>query len=279
MINVDTRLLKQVDERQMWLLLHLAKRINIKGKICWPSNKTLCTDTGWHIEKLQAVKKSLITEGLIEVTARPDKTNIYKINSQKISIYINAEDVEFEESTPVGKTDIPVSEKPLEPILENPTTNRLTNEVLVIEQHDLATQVIGIIDELKRKYNPKASLKPLKITTDRKRAVRSCLKKFKEQWAGRDFIKACRYAFEYKAKEWASTIMWKHFVPETLFSHFVSYLEQAEQNNGTPPVAALKGKDGAIIQPVHRPEGTNNQEQMDVIAKRMELAAQNLPIQ
>jgi hypothetical protein len=108
MLNIDTRLLAQVDENEFWMLCHLAKRVNGKGRICWPANKTLCRDTGWHIEKLQRVKSALAEKGFIEVTQRPDKTNLYKINTQKISVFINLEDVEFEESEEkgTGKSDI-----------------------------------------------------------------------------------------------------------------------------------------------------------------------------
>lgn len=105
MVNIDSRLLPYVDCNEMWFLLQLAKRIN-SNRMCWPSNKTLCEDTGWHIEKIQRVKKRLIDKRLIKVEVRNDNSNIYRIGTRYISFFINSENVEFEEITPTGKSDI-----------------------------------------------------------------------------------------------------------------------------------------------------------------------------
>lgn len=133
---------------------------------------------------------------------------------------------------------------------------------------NLASQVVSIIEELKAKYNanPNSKKIPLKITAARSNSVKQRLKDFNTHWPSRDFLKACRFAFEYKAKEWAGDKMWKYFTPETLLSHFVEYLEEAEQNNGNPPVNSGKNpQQKNVMQFVSREEGTNNQHILDAL--------------
>ena len=85
MINIDSCLLESVDEKSLWLLMHLAKRMGA-NKTTWPSNKTLCADTKWTLPTLQKVKAHCIDSGLIQVTTRHNAetgqtTNEYKINT------------------------------------------------------------------------------------------------------------------------------------------------------------------------------------------------------
>lgn len=220
MINIDTRLLSQIDENEFWLLCHLAKRISVKGKICWPSNKTLCKDTGWHIEKLQNVKKKLIKDGWIEVTTRPDKTNLYRINTQKISVYINVEDAEFEEFEHDGKSDIPISVFPTGGILENPTTNILTNEQLVREQA-LSIQIIEKLNAARTTYGIRGESR---ITKEREKMINARLKE--SSYSIEDVFRM----IEHRCKVWKGSEFEKYIRIETLFrpSKFTIYMEEAE---------------------------------------------------
>lgn len=128
---------------------------------------------------------------------------------------------------------------------------------------NLASQVMLIIEEIKSEYLPNSKKIPLKITSARQNSVALRMKDFNQHWPGRDFIKAIRYAFEYKAKEWAGTDMWKYFTPDTLLSHFIQYLEQAEQNNGTPPAKKPTHGQPQVAAPIYRKEGTDNQHILD----------------
>ena len=110
MINIDTRLLPKVTEPELWLLLHLSKRIN-KENVCWPSNRVLCRETGWHIDKLQRIKKQLIEKKILIVIIRKHPeggqgSNAYKINTEHIGVFIPAKDCEFldicDQDTPTG---------------------------------------------------------------------------------------------------------------------------------------------------------------------------------
>lgn len=88
MINIDDRLLKKMDANETYLMLHIAKRLNSQ-KYCWPSNDKLLEDTGWHIQKLQKIKNSLVKKGLMEVERRGDKTNIYTVIADGIGVFIS----------------------------------------------------------------------------------------------------------------------------------------------------------------------------------------------
>jgi hypothetical protein len=138
MINIDDRLLKKVDANQLWLLVHITKRIG-KNDFCWPSNKMLCRETGWHIEKLQNVKKSLIDAGLVEVFFRRHSeggqgANGYKITTPLIGVYVTASEVEFSDDGKTdtgGKTDTAPHVGKSDPSPTGKSNNEvLTNEVL-----------------------------------------------------------------------------------------------------------------------------------------------------
>lgn len=112
------------------------------------------------------------------------------------------------------------------------------NKEINTTKRELAKQVLGVVSDLKVEYSPKEKKIELKLTQQRIAKIIARQKDFYDQWgAERNFLKACRYAFEYKAREWIGTDMWKHFNPDTLLgaTNFVKYLEQAEANNGKPP--------------------------------------------
>lgn len=110
MINVDDRLLLEVDPSEMWLLLHITKRLG-KKMHCWPSNKTLMNDTGFKIDKLREVKKSLINKKLISVELKDGTSNVYRIETDKIGVFVGANRL----------SDTP-SEKPTYPPRKNQQT-------------------------------------------------------------------------------------------------------------------------------------------------------------
>lgn len=90
----------------MWLILHILGKAD-RSMSCYPSNKTLCEDTGWDIKKLQRVKDELIKRGILTVTARAKEgrqsSNLYTIESDLLGIYIPAKNV-FLEDTPKEDT-------------------------------------------------------------------------------------------------------------------------------------------------------------------------------
>ena len=92
MINVDDRLLSTLDEKEMWLLMHIVKRLGVDGT-CWPSNDTLMEDTGWKdIRTLRRVKKQLEDKGIMKQDARyndknEQRSNTYRVLTDLIGVY------------------------------------------------------------------------------------------------------------------------------------------------------------------------------------------------
>ncbi len=110
MINLDDRILSKVDQNELWLLMHLSKRLN-KNRTCWPSNKALLRDLKWSIDKLQKCKKTLMDKGLLSVIIRKNdsgqSSNMYLVKTSLIGIYINLDDLgELEEEGDTGKTSM-----------------------------------------------------------------------------------------------------------------------------------------------------------------------------
>lgn len=134
MINIDDRLLTKVNQDELWLLCHIAKRIN-KTNTCWPSNRMLCRETGWAIEKLQKIKKSLSDKNLMKVLQRrhPEGgqgANMYQIKTDLIGIFVKLSSLEPLSENPISEDDTPLGKNGSYPP-ENPTTEVLTNEVLI----------------------------------------------------------------------------------------------------------------------------------------------------
>lgn len=243
MINLDSKILARLDQDELWLLLHLTKRID-KQMICWPSNGTLRRDTRWGMEKLQKIKKQLIDKEIIRVTLRENPrggmmSNIYQITTDQIGVYLGANQFEFIDSAPpTGKSGTP-PEKQGEGVLENqvaPPTGKSGTEVLVNTEvltiEHTCEVVMGMIVSVKEKHESK-TFKPYKVTRARIKLVQQRIADFQKHWPGRDFLRACAYAFEYKAQEWFGSDYYKFFEPETLLGEkFVNYLEKAEQNKG-----------------------------------------------
>lgn len=113
MINIDSRILSKVDEDELWLLIHLSKRLD-KHRTCFPSNDLLCSETGWNIDKLQKVKGCLIKKRLLKVTPRKTSkgrgSNLYTMKTPYLNVFVNVGEFEMD--------DLP--ENPVEPTMENP---------------------------------------------------------------------------------------------------------------------------------------------------------------
>lgn len=92
MINLDDRIFDDVKKpEQMWLLLHLARRIG-KNRDCWPKNFTLAKDCGWSENTVQKYKKQLRELNLLTVQKRfvnkKQAANSYLVNTSNIKVYI-----------------------------------------------------------------------------------------------------------------------------------------------------------------------------------------------
>lgn len=140
-------------------------------------------------------------------------------------------------STPQSNDSI---DKPINQLTNKPITTSTTVD------ESLEVSILEIIRSLKSEYLNRP-VKDYKLTAKRKRQILARKKEFDKLWPGRDFKKACLYAFKYKADEWFGTDMFRFFDPDTLLSEkFVSYLEKAEQDKGQP-YTADKPKEEKIV--------------------------------
>lgn len=104
MINIDDRILKEVNSNEYWFLSHLAKRIRNSSESCFPSIATISKDTGFGEKKCRALKKSLILKGKIEVAPRYTSgglrtSDTYIIKDKKISIMMGMDEIQYLKST------------------------------------------------------------------------------------------------------------------------------------------------------------------------------------
>ena len=92
MINLDDRIIdiNLLNKSEFWLLMHLTKRIN-KDRKTFPGNELLCKETGFCLNTLQTLKKSLIQKGFLKFETRKHKghftSNEYEVCTSLISIY------------------------------------------------------------------------------------------------------------------------------------------------------------------------------------------------
>lgn len=249
MINIDERIFQKVDNNELVLLVHIAKRLG-KKHYCFPSNNTLMRDTKWKIDKLRAIKNGLIEKGLLQVEAMEGRSNNYYVKTDLIGVYVGADKLsEPPSEKPRG------SIKPIEPSGENqpaapsekPIDKYYQVEVLKSNNTSLAMQVIDSVDELRFKYGNTEKDIPLLRSRKRVRVIEQRIKDFKSTWPeASDMLRAIKWMLQYKAREWTGTDMWKFFKIDTLFSdkHFLDYCEECKLHGGDPPMAKAVKKPG-----------------------------------
>lgn len=94
MLNINDKLLDKLDEKEYWLVCHLAKRINRSGG-CWPSMETILKDTGWKDERtVRKYYRSIESKGVMSVNPRfaqsgKQLSNEYIITSGLIGVYVD----------------------------------------------------------------------------------------------------------------------------------------------------------------------------------------------
>jgi hypothetical protein len=176
MINIDTRLLADLEPNEMWLLLHIVKRLN-DHKTAFPSKKVLLEDTRWKSEKtLKAAMDSLVEKGMLNVThrARPDgsqTSNLYTVKTNLIGVFVTADRLQNQVKNtggggqkihpPRGKKIQGVGSKKDTPneVLYNEV---LTNEVLTTQEDIAANEFADAITDIYENGEPE----PVIITVE-----------------------------------------------------------------------------------------------------------------
>jgi hypothetical protein len=98
MINIDDRLLPMINEDELWLLLHIAKRMG-KTLSCFPSMDKLIEDTQWSKNTVKKHRKALIEKEIITMRDRwvgegKRTSNNYQINTPFVGVHVTLQQIE-----------------------------------------------------------------------------------------------------------------------------------------------------------------------------------------
>ncbi len=97
MINIDNRLLAQINPDELYLLCHIVNYMN-QNKMCFPSNGKLIKDSGFSQSKILRVKNTLIDKKIMTVTQRfradgSQTSNLYKLQTDYIGVYVSGKNM------------------------------------------------------------------------------------------------------------------------------------------------------------------------------------------
>jgi len=97
MINIDNRLLPQINPDELYLLCHIVNYMN-QNKMCFPSNGKLIKDSGFSQSKILRVKNTLIDKKIMTVTQRfradgSQTSNLYKLQTDYIGVYVSGKNM------------------------------------------------------------------------------------------------------------------------------------------------------------------------------------------
>lgn len=104
MINIDDRILTALNEQELYLTLHIAKRMKASRMTAWPSLATLAADCKWDERTVKRWRDSLVEKGFLSVTVKPGMPNTYSFLRAGIGVFQgleNAENVQEESAKDV----------------------------------------------------------------------------------------------------------------------------------------------------------------------------------
>ena len=104
MINIDTRLLSQINPDELYLVCHIVNYMN-QNKMCFPSNAKLSKDSTFSQSKILRIKNSLVDKKIMTVTRRfradgSQTSNLYKLQTEYIGVYVSAKNMSDLDTTP-----------------------------------------------------------------------------------------------------------------------------------------------------------------------------------
>ena len=104
MINIDTRLLCQINPDELYLVCHIVNYMN-QNKMCFPSNAKLSKDSTFSQSKILRVKNSLVDKKIMTVTRRfradgSQTSNLYKLQTEYIGVFVSAKNMSDLDTTP-----------------------------------------------------------------------------------------------------------------------------------------------------------------------------------
>lgn len=96
MVNLDDKLIDELNESELFLLLKVARYMRFYRMTAWPSLATLAARCNWEERTVKKWRKSLLQKKLLDMEDRPGKSPIYRFRC-KIGLYYGLEDQPFEE--------------------------------------------------------------------------------------------------------------------------------------------------------------------------------------
>jgi hypothetical protein len=87
MLNIDDRLLSDLDESEMYLVLHIAKFMTANRMTAWPSLETLSKNCNWDERTVKKHRQSLVLKGYLEMKMQPGKPTMYRFLKDGIGVY------------------------------------------------------------------------------------------------------------------------------------------------------------------------------------------------
>lgn len=188
MINIDTRLLSQINPDELYLVCHIVNYMN-QNKMCFPSNAKLSKDSTFSQSKILRVKNSLVDKKIMTVTRRfradgSQTSNLYKLQTEYIGVFVSAKNMSDLDTTPFtdeeGEVFTHEEGTPLGMKGHEVLTNLSINHKEVLSSKNskefCQNEEIEIIDF------PKQKLNPFKVVSDvEKEKSKSSDKKEKEK--------------------------------------------------------------------------------------------------
>lgn len=94
MINVDDRVLDELNESEIYLCLQIARYMKASRMTAWPSIETLAERCKWDERTVKRWRKSLEEKGFLEVTRTPGKSPTYQFKKSGFGVFHALESVE-----------------------------------------------------------------------------------------------------------------------------------------------------------------------------------------
>jgi len=94
MINVDDRVLDELNESETYLCLQIARYMKASRMTAWPSIETLAERCKWDERTVKRWRKSLEEKGFLDVTRTPGKPPTYRFKKSGFGVFHPLESVE-----------------------------------------------------------------------------------------------------------------------------------------------------------------------------------------
>ena len=94
MINVDDRVLDELNESETYLCLQIARYMKASRMTAWPSIETLAERCKWDERTVKRWRKSLEEKGFLDVTRTPGKPPTYQFKKSGFGVFHPLESVE-----------------------------------------------------------------------------------------------------------------------------------------------------------------------------------------